>query len=179
MCIHIRAQLLALDHCWSISTGSCLTTFLTALISLRATTVCLPTWRAGWDHSASTIKRRRWKLSERGWVRRRHIYLTHTYKNLFPYTTSASIPVATTLRSNLSMYVFLYITISFYCFFVNTSLEVIFRITLVLKLCSCFRLIKVTHFTTKRVRSRYIGGFSTMPALLLDALQLLMLFTGT
>jgi hypothetical protein len=35
-----------------IPTGSCLTTLLTALISLRATTTCLPTWR-----SASVITR--------------------------------------------------------------------------------------------------------------------------
>jgi hypothetical protein len=46
MSVHI--QLPALEHrWWSISTGSCLTTFLTALISLRATTIYLLicTWR--------------------------------------------------------------------------------------------------------------------------------------
>jgi hypothetical protein len=32
ICIHI--QLLTLEHCWSISTGNCKTTFLTVLISL-------------------------------------------------------------------------------------------------------------------------------------------------
>jgi hypothetical protein len=32
------AELLVLQHCWSISTGSCLTTLLMALFSLHATT---------------------------------------------------------------------------------------------------------------------------------------------
>jgi hypothetical protein len=41
MCICI--QLLALEHCWSISTGGCLTILLTALISIRVTTTCLST----------------------------------------------------------------------------------------------------------------------------------------
>jgi hypothetical protein len=39
MLFHI--QLLTLDHCWGISTGSCLTTLLTVLILLHATTTCL------------------------------------------------------------------------------------------------------------------------------------------
>jgi hypothetical protein len=39
----VRIQLLALEHCWSISTGSCLTTLFTALISLQATATCIPT----------------------------------------------------------------------------------------------------------------------------------------
>jgi hypothetical protein len=30
MIMHVRIQLLTLEHCWSISTGSCLTTLLTA-----------------------------------------------------------------------------------------------------------------------------------------------------
>jgi hypothetical protein len=42
MCVCI--QLLTLKHCWSISTGSCLTTLLTASISLQVTTTYLPTW---------------------------------------------------------------------------------------------------------------------------------------
>jgi hypothetical protein len=56
----------ALDHCWSISTGNCLTTHLTALILLQATTTCLllPTWRTGCYHSASTVMRSWWKLSK-------------------------------------------------------------------------------------------------------------------
>jgi hypothetical protein len=41
MTLRFRIQLLALDHSWSISIVSCLTTLLTALISLRATTTCL------------------------------------------------------------------------------------------------------------------------------------------
>jgi hypothetical protein len=59
-------QQLGLKHCWSISTGSCLTTLLTALILLRGTTTCLPIWRTGWDHSTSTIIRRWWKVSKHG-----------------------------------------------------------------------------------------------------------------
>jgi hypothetical protein len=51
----LRIQLLALEHCWSISTWSCLSTLLTALLSLQATTTCLPTRRTGWDHGASEI----------------------------------------------------------------------------------------------------------------------------
>jgi hypothetical protein len=35
-----------------------LTTLLSALISLWATTACLPAWWTGCDHSASTIMRR-------------------------------------------------------------------------------------------------------------------------
>jgi hypothetical protein len=31
--MRVRIQLLALEHCWSISTGSCLTTLLTVLIA--------------------------------------------------------------------------------------------------------------------------------------------------
>jgi hypothetical protein len=57
MTLWISIQLLSLHHYYSISTGSCLTTFLTILILLRVTTICLPTWRTGCDHSASTITR--------------------------------------------------------------------------------------------------------------------------
>jgi hypothetical protein len=66
MKIRVRMQLLALEHCWSISAGSCLTTLLTSLISLQATATCLRTWRTGWDHSTSTIMRSWRKLSKRG-----------------------------------------------------------------------------------------------------------------
>jgi hypothetical protein len=44
--------------------------------------------------------------------------LAQEYKSLFP-DTSASIPAVTTLRSSLSMYVFLYIVIFFFACFVN------------------------------------------------------------
>jgi hypothetical protein len=65
MFVHI--QLLALEHCWNISTGSCLTTHLTALISLGATIASLHTWRTGWDHSTSTVMSSWWKvLPKRG-----------------------------------------------------------------------------------------------------------------
>jgi hypothetical protein len=36
MTMRVRIRLLAFEHCWSISAGSCLTTLLTALITLRA-----------------------------------------------------------------------------------------------------------------------------------------------
>jgi hypothetical protein len=55
--LYVRVQLLALEHCWSISSGSCLTTLLTARLSLWVSTTCLPAWRTGWDHSVSTIIR--------------------------------------------------------------------------------------------------------------------------
>jgi hypothetical protein len=58
----IRVHLLALDNCWS--TGSCLTTHLTALISLRATTTSLPSWWTCLDHSGSTIMTSSWKVSK-------------------------------------------------------------------------------------------------------------------
>jgi hypothetical protein len=41
--MRVRIQLLALEHSWNISTVSCLIALLTPLISLRATTTCLPT----------------------------------------------------------------------------------------------------------------------------------------
>jgi hypothetical protein len=89
-----------LNHCWSISTRSCLTNLLTALISLRATTTCLPTWRTGWDHSPSTIMR--------SWERvKTWLNSQAAYKNLLLDKTRTSIPAVTTLNSGLCMYVFL------------------------------------------------------------------------
>jgi hypothetical protein len=67
-----------LEHCWSISTGSCLTTLLTALILLRATTTCFPTYRTGWDDRASTIMSW-WKVLKRGWTHRRQTFLTYAF----------------------------------------------------------------------------------------------------
>jgi hypothetical protein len=55
MTMRFSIQLLALEHCWSILTGSCLTTLVTALISLRVTSICLPIWITGCHHSASTV----------------------------------------------------------------------------------------------------------------------------
>jgi hypothetical protein len=125
--VRIRVQLLALGYFWSISSGSCLTTLLTALISLRATT----TWRTRWDHSASTIMRSWWKVPKRGWAHMRQTSLTQAYKNLFPNTISASIPAVTMLRSSLSMYVFL-VNNNFFLIacFVNSSPEAALRIAL-------------------------------------------------
>jgi L-lactate permease len=44
MTIRVRIQLLTLEHCWSILAGSCLTTLLTAVISLLVMTVYLKNW---------------------------------------------------------------------------------------------------------------------------------------
>jgi hypothetical protein len=44
-----------------------------SLIFLSATTICLPTWRTCWDHSASTIMRSWWKVWKHGWALRRQI----------------------------------------------------------------------------------------------------------
>jgi hypothetical protein len=82
---------------------SCLTSLLTALISLLATTTHLPTWRTGCDYGASTIMRSWWKVLKRGWAHRWQTSLTKAYKSLFP-NTSDSILVVTTLRSSISMY---------------------------------------------------------------------------
>jgi hypothetical protein len=70
--------------------------------------------------------------------------LKQACKNLFQYTTSASIPVVTVLRSSLSMYVFfVYNKFSFFvACFVNSSLEVTFWIALVcvcVHVCVCTR----------------------------------------
>jgi hypothetical protein len=57
MTMRVRIQLFELEQSWSISTGSCLTTLLTTLISRQAIATCLPTCRNGWDHSTSTTIR--------------------------------------------------------------------------------------------------------------------------
>jgi hypothetical protein len=59
--------------------------------------------------------------------------LTQAYKNVFPNMTSASNPAATTLSSSLSIYIFLLsiTTLFLMACFVNSSLEVTFRIALV------------------------------------------------
>jgi hypothetical protein len=93
--------LLTLEHCWNISTGSCLITLLWALISLRTAATCLPTWRTGCDHSPSTIMRSWWKVSKSGWAHMRQTSLTQAYKNISPDTISTSISAVTTLRSSL------------------------------------------------------------------------------
>jgi hypothetical protein len=91
----------------------CLTTLLTALILLRATTTCLPAWRTSWNHSASTVMRSWGKVSKRGWAHRRQTSLTQAYKNLFPDMTSASIPAVSTLTSSISIYVIMCIIFLF------------------------------------------------------------------
>jgi hypothetical protein len=106
MTMRVRMKLLALEDCWSILTGSCLTTHFTALISLRTTTAYLPTWRIGWDHSAWTVMSL-WKLSKYSWSHGRQT-LTQAYTNLFPDTSISSLTV-TSLRIRLSTFAFLYI----------------------------------------------------------------------
>jgi hypothetical protein len=113
MTMHIRIQLLALEYCWIISTGSCLTILLTALILLQATTTCLPTWRTCCIHSSSEIMRSRWKVSKRGSAHRWQDYFDTGIQILIPRYDKCSIPVVTTLRSSWSMYVFLYYIIFF------------------------------------------------------------------
>jgi hypothetical protein len=88
MTMRARIHLLVLQqHCWSISTGSCLTTILSALISFRATTTCLPIWRTGCDHSSSAKMMTFRKVTKRGWVDTRQASLTQAYKNVFPNPT--------------------------------------------------------------------------------------------
>jgi hypothetical protein len=131
VCLHTAAQL---DLCWSISTGTCFTTLLTAVILLWATTTCLPTWRTGCYHSVSTIMMSWWKVSKRSWAHRRHISLTQAYKNLFPIATSASVPTMTPQRCSLSMYIFFVYNTFFFLidfFYVNSSLQVTFQIALI------------------------------------------------
>jgi hypothetical protein len=70
MTMHVRIQLLTLEDCWSISTGSCLITLLTALIPLRASATCVPTWRTGLDHSSSITMRSWWKMLKHGRAQR-------------------------------------------------------------------------------------------------------------
>jgi hypothetical protein len=65
----------------SISTGSCLTTLLTALILFQTTAACLPTWRTGWDHSISTIMRSWRKVSKHSWAHRWHAFLTQAWSS--------------------------------------------------------------------------------------------------
>jgi hypothetical protein len=103
MTMRVRIQLLALEHCSSISAGSCLAILLRALISLRGAIAGLPTWRTAWDHSDSAVMSR-WKVSKHGWARRRQTSLTPAYKNLFLDKTITSIPAVPMLRSSLSIY---------------------------------------------------------------------------
>jgi hypothetical protein len=62
MTMRAGTELLSFENCWNISIGSCFTTLLTALISLRTTTTCSATWRTGSDHSVLTILRSWWKV---------------------------------------------------------------------------------------------------------------------
>jgi hypothetical protein len=121
---------LALEHCWSISTGSCLTTLLTALISLLALPpVYLPEEFFGSqrfnnnEESMEDVKN--------GWDHGRLFW--HRHKNLFPDMTSDSSPAMITLRSGFKMYIFFCMHKNLIVCFVNSSPEVTFRIALVFK----------------------------------------------
>jgi hypothetical protein len=124
-CLHLRTT-------GAFQLESCLASLLTTLVLLWMTTICLPTWRSGCDHSASTIMRSWWKVSKHNWTHRQQNSLTQAYIHLFPHMTSASIPVVTTLRSSLSIYIFsvcntIFVLIA--CF--NNSPEVILQTVLV------------------------------------------------
>jgi hypothetical protein len=123
--MRVRIQLLAPEHCWSIPTGSCLTTRLTALISLRATTTCLKNWLGSqsFNKNEDLVEG-----AKRDSAHRQQISLTQAYKNLFPVMISVSVPAVTTLRSSLSMYV---LFLFFIACFVSWSPEVTFRIALI------------------------------------------------
>jgi hypothetical protein len=93
-----------------------LITLLTALISLRATTACLSTWRTGCDHSTST----KWGVGGRcktGLSSQVADFFDTGIQKLIPNTTSVSVPAVTTLRSCLSMYVFFTYNFFSHCLF--------------------------------------------------------------
>jgi hypothetical protein len=75
---------------------------------------------------------------EKTWLtHRRQTSLIQAYKNLFP-DRSASIPAKTMSRNSLSMYVFFVYNKFSHCLFVNSSLEVTFRIALALLIHAVF-----------------------------------------
>lgn len=73
----IRQERLALVHCLTLQHGSCLTTLLTAMILLRATTAYFSALISNWYHRALTIMRSLWKVSKCGW------FQTQANRNLF------------------------------------------------------------------------------------------------
>jgi hypothetical protein len=127
--MRVSIQLFKLQHCWSISTGSCLTTLLTDLISICATTLCLTTLKTGCDHSASAIMICWWKMPKRGWAHTWQTSMLHAHTYLFP-VTSASILGVTTSKNRSSIYVFVEYnkTFSFIACFVDSSPKVTIRI---------------------------------------------------
>jgi hypothetical protein len=104
MALRARIQLLALEHCWSISTGSCLTTALIALISLWS---LFTFQKSCWDHYTSAIMRSWWNVSKHGWDNRQQNSLTQADKTF-------SLIWQVSLRGSLSMYVFLVYNIVMY-----------------------------------------------------------------
>jgi hypothetical protein len=93
-----------------------------------------PPWQLASAYSCSSaIMSSWWKVSKHGWAHRQQTSLTQAYRNVFPDATSASIPVMSILISSLRMYIFSVYNKIFFrivCF-VNSSLEVTFRIALI------------------------------------------------
>jgi hypothetical protein len=116
----------------------------------------VPTWRAGWDHSASTLMRSWWKESKRGWAHRRQTSLTQAYNNFFPDKTSVSIPAVTTLRSSCSIYVFSVIIKLLFLIacFDNSSPEITFRIAFLYEKWNCKYICRLF-----RIWGSHSGGF--------------------
>jgi hypothetical protein len=117
MSVPILVQLVALQHCWSISTGSCLTTLLTALISLRVTTV-LPTLGSQLSNNKEELmKGVKIYLSSQA-----EVFSDTGIHKLIP-NICASVPVLTKLTSSLSMHV-CFDVIKYYiiaCYFLNST----------------------------------------------------------
>jgi hypothetical protein len=84
MCVCI--QLLALEHCWSISTGRCLTTLLAALISLQMTA-----YLKNWLRSQHMNSNEELMEGVKTWLSSQVADIFDTgIQNLFPVMTSAS-----------------------------------------------------------------------------------------
>jgi hypothetical protein len=122
--MRVIIQLLALQQWWSISTGSCLTTHLTDLISLWATTTCLPTWSTDCDHSAST-KMSWWKVSKRGWAAG---FFDTGIEKLIPRYDKCLHSGGDYVKNELK---YVHIFCFLIAYFVNSSPNVTFRIALV------------------------------------------------
>jgi hypothetical protein len=84
-----------------------------------------------WLESQSFNNNEKFMEGFKTWLRRQ-TSLIQAYKNLFPDTTNASTLVVTTSRSCLSVCIFCIQYFSLIAYFVKSSLEVTFRIALVI-----------------------------------------------
>jgi hypothetical protein len=128
MTMHVRIQLLTLEHWWSISPWDCLTNLLTALILLWIPPAYLPEELvASQPFINNEIMKgvKKWLSSQTV-----EFFLTQTYKNVFPNMTSTTISAVTMLRSSWSVCIYFFI-IFFSSFSVNSSPEVTFQIALI------------------------------------------------